>query len=393
MSAIYLDHAATTPMRPEVREAMEPYFSDTFGNPSSIHSWGRGASVALEDARSRIARALGASPGEIHFVRGGTEANNLALLGRADLARRRGGSPVVAISAIEHSSVRDAAAAVEADGGRSLTIPVDRMGRPDAEVLEEAWHAKVSVVSLMWVNNEVGVAPPVEEIARVSTEREVPVHSDAVQAIGKLPVRLDRVPVALATGSAHKIYGPKGVGFLFVREGTEIAPRLFGGGQERKVRPGTEDVAGAVGMARAIELAVEEQEGESERLARLRDRLESLLLQGIPGTVVHGAEARRAPHLLHVGIPDADPQALLMGLDLEGLGVSGGSACSSGSMVSSPVLTALRGNEPLGGLAPVRYSLGRGTRESEIVEAAERTLRVVERLRAVSGRTTRAGMR
>lgn len=394
MQAIYLDHAATTPMRAEVRQAMEPFLSDTFGNASSIHAYGRGARAALDGARDRLATALGVTPAEIFFVRGGTEANNLAVLGRAEVARSEGRKPLVARSTIEHSSVRDCAAAVEAMGGECLTVPVAPSGTLDPEALEEVWRRGAALLSLIWVNNEVGLIPPLQALAVEAATRGVPVHVDAVQAIGKIPVRLDRIPVTLATGSGHKIYGPKGTGFLFARRGTDVAPRIFGGGQERGLRPGTEDVAGAVGLATAVALAVEEQEVEAARLASLRDRLETRLVKGIPGARVHGVEGQRAPHILHVGIPGLEREALLMGLDLEGVAVSGGSACASGSSTTSPVLRALYGTFDRSGdggtrpvlPAPLRFSLGRLTDEATIDDAAERTLRVVERLNRLAAR-------
>ncbi|MEX0979501.1 MAG: cysteine desulfurase family protein [Gemmatimonadota bacterium] len=379
MRAIYLDYAATSPLRPEVRAAMEPCLSDTFGNASSIHSRGRSARAALDRAREQLARALGAAPGEILFVGGGTEANNLAVLGRADLRRGAGQRPFVALSAIEHSSVRGAAEAVEAAGGERLVVPVSPFGIPDAGALEEVWTRKADVLSLIWVNNEVGLVSPVEDVARAGQEQGVPVHADAVQAIGKVPVRLDRVPVALASGSAHKIGGPKGVGFLFVRHGTELAPRVFGGGQERGLRPGTENVAGAVGLAEAVRLAVAEQGDEAKRLEALRVRMELRLLEAVPDARVHGTNGSRAPHLLHLGIPGVDGEALLMSLDLEGVEVSSGSACASGSTEASPVLRALYGRDGTEG-APLRFSLGGGTDERAIDEAVERTVRVIERL-------------
>lgn len=384
MDTIYLDHAATTPLRDEVREAMAPHFADDFGNPSSVHGPGRRASTALEEARETVAGCLGAEPGEIHFVRGGTESDNLAVLGRADRVRlHEGRAPVVVTSAVEHRAVLDAARAVEEEGGRAVTLGVAPSGALDLEALDGALTDAPAVVSVMWVNNEVGLRLPVEEVARRAREAGSVVHSDAVQAVGKVPVRVDEVPVDLLTLTGHKIHGPRSTGVLFVRAGTELRPRLFGGGQERGLRPGTQDVAGAVGMARALDLAVEEREGAAARMAGLRDDLEAELRERIPGLRIHGAEGPRAPHVLNVGVPEVDLESLMVGMDLAGVAVSSGSACSSGAHRTSHVLDALYGADAEG-VAPLRFSLGRTTTADEIARAADATVRTVERIRAAA---------
>ena len=382
MQPIYLDHAATTPLRPEVREAMMPYVEETFGNPSSTHRWGRAAAAALDGARARVAAALGAEPSEVIFVRGGTEGDNLAVLGRFHAALEESGSPLVATTAVEHSAVRDALPEVERLGGRSIRIPVAPDGALDPDVLERVLDdPELSVLSVMWVNNEVGTVFPVPELAARTRAAGAVLHSDAVQAVGKVDVDLREVSVDLLTVTGHKIYGPKGTGALVVRKGTNLAPRIFGGGQERGLRPGTQDVAGAVGLAKAVELAVEEREEEAGRMEGLRDALEALLKERIPGLRVHGADGFRAPHILNVGIPDADPNVLLPALDAEGLAVSAGSACHSGASGVSGVLGAMYGPD-LVGWAPVRYSLGRSTAEEDLEAAARITTTVVDRLRA-----------
>lgn len=380
MTPVYLDHAATTPMRDEVRAAMEPYVSDTFGNPSSVHRWGREASNALEDARERVARCLGASPDEIRFVRGGTESDNMAVLGRADLARRAGRRPLVAVSRIEHRAVLEAAEAVEEDGGEVVRLPVGPDGSLDDDALEACLARRPDVVSVMWVNNEVGIRLPVEEVAERCRSAGVAMHSDAVQAVGTLPVRVDEVPVSLLTATGHKLGGPRSTGILFVRDGTELRPRVFGGGQERGLRPGTEDVAGAVGMAEALERTVDERTETADRLTRLRDRMEAALRDGVPGLRVHGEEATRAPHLLHVGVPEVDVETLLVGLDLAGVAASSGSACSSGARQRSHVLEALYG-ESAREVAPLRFSFGRGTTAEDVDAAADATVRLIGRAR------------
>lgn len=381
---IYLDHAATTPVRPEVREAMAPYLSDVFGNPSSVHRFGRAARAALETARERIAVALGASPGEIYFVRGGTEGNNLALLGRARAAERGGRRPVVAYSAIEHKSVLGAVQEVEARGGEAVRIAVTPSGLVDPEALHAALARRPAVLSVMWVNNEAGMVQDVAAIGGCCREAGVVFHTDGVQALGKVPVRLDAVPVDLATFTGHKIYGPKGLGVLFVRDGVELHPLVHGGGQERGLRPGTEDVASAVGLAEAIVLAVQEQEALALRLAALRQRLETRLRAALPDLVVFGDQAPRAPHILNAGVPGVDLEVLLVTLDLEGIAVSSGSACQSGAVEPSHVLRAMLG-EDAEVPASVRFSLGRFTTADEIDAVADAMVRVVERLRALAG--------
>ena len=382
MEPLYLDYAATTPVRSEVVEAMEPFACAHFANPSSAHAWGRRAHAALAEARERAAAALRAGASEVFFVRGGTESDNLAVLGRAGAVREEGITPLVVRSALEHPAVREAAAAVEAQGGRVKVLGVERDGALDLDALEAVVAEAPALVSVMWVNNEVGTVLPVEEVVRVARARRVPVHSDAVQAVGKVPVAVGDGGPDLLTVTGHKIYGPKGTGLLYVRRGVSVRPLLFGGGQERGLRPGTEDVAGAVGTALALELAVAERPAEATRLAGLRDRLEAILQERIPGLRVHGGGGERAPHISNVGIQGVDQGALLAALDLAGIFVSSGSACNSGATRASAVLKALYGDEAEG-WATVRFSLGRATREEDIVRAALATAAAVERLRSV----------
>lgn len=380
MDPVYLDYAATTPLRPEVRSAMEPFLADDFGNPSSTHRWGRRAQAALEEARATVAEALGARRREIYFVRGGTESDNLAVLGRVEADRSAGRLPHVVTSAVEHKAVLDTARAAEASGARCTILPVDAGGSVSPEALDLALEDGASVLSLMWVNNEVGTVQPMEVLARRAADRGVPVHTDAVQAVGKVPVGVDRVPVSLLSVTGHKIYGPKSTGVLFVRDGTPLGARLHGGSQEGGLRPGTQDVAGAVGMAEALRLAVADQEFFARTRSALRDELEARLRQGIPDLVVHGASGARAPHILSVGIPGVDPEILHVALDMEGLAVSGGSACRSGATELSHVLEAMLGPETPAGV--VRYSLGRTTTRDQVLRASEITLGVVRRLRS-----------
>ena len=384
MSSIYLDHAATTPIRPEVREGMIAILDGDFGNPSSAHGWGRRASARLEDARERVAEAIGADRSEIYFVRGGTESDNMAILGHAEAVRRQGGTPFAVVSAIEHKAVLAAAAEVEARGGRWTTVPVYADGTLDMDALDTALADGASIVSVMTVNNEVGIHLPIEDVVERTQAHRVVFHTDAVQALGKVPVSVQDLPVDLLSLTGHKIYGAKGTGVLFVRRGVDIAPLIFGGGQERALRPGTEDVAGAVGMSIAVDLAVQEQASEAARLRGLRDLLQTRLEDGIAGLRVHGDVATRAPHILNVGIPNVDPETLLAGLDLEGIAASAGSACESGAQAASHVLEALYGR--LEGVAALRFSPGHSTTEDDVIRASEATLRVLERMPRVEAR-------
>lgn len=378
MPSIYLDHAATTPMRAEVREAIEPFCHGEFGNPSSVHRWGRAARAAVEGARERIAAAIGARRDEIVFVRGGTESDNLALIGRvlADRAEGRHGSVVTLVS--EHRAVLDTARSVEFWGGSADILSVDSQGRLDPDALRRALDPRPSVVSAMWVNNETGVVQDLPALCRAAEAAGVPVHTDAVQALGKVPVRVDGLPVDLLSLSGHKIEGPKGAGALFVRKGTRLEPLLRGGGQEQGLRPGTHDVAGAVGLATAVERAVAEQEAAAQTLLARRTRFERRLSALMPAMRVHADSAPRAPHISSVALPGVDPEPLLALLDLEGLAVSSGSACSSGSRRDSHVLRALYGDDPIP--ATLRFSFGRTTTEADVDAAVEITARVAAQL-------------
>jgi len=383
MSSIYLDHAATTPLRREVRDAMAPYFDGVFGNPSSQHRWGREAAEALARARARCAEQLGADPSEIYFTRGGTESDNLAISGLAARFRADGLTPTLVVTAVEHHAVLDAAGqATERGAGRLVVLPVSPDGSVDTEHLDSALAVGPVVTSMMWVNNETGIVLPVPDVATRTCAAGAILHTDAVQAAGKVPIRVDEAPVDLLTLAGHKIYGPKGTGLLFVRRGTYVSPLLHGGGQERGLRPGTEDVAGAVGMATALELAVAEREAEAPRLRALRESLEMLLKGAIPGVNIHGEHAPRAPHVTSVGIPGVDGQALRAALDLEGVAISGGSACSSGSATASHVIAAMYGEDY--SHAVVRFSLGRGTTEEDVSRAAAVTASSVARIRTLS---------
>jgi cysteine desulfurase len=376
-TAVYLDHAASAPLRREAREAILPFLEGRFGNPSSIHRFGREARAALEDARARLARVIGAAPAEVVFTRAGTEADNLAILGRA---RVKPGRPV-AVSAVEHKAVlASAREATDNFDGELYLLEVEGDGVVCMEAVEAALSGFPAVLSVMWANNEVGTLQPVAEVAARCRAAGVAFHSDAVQALGKVPVRVDEVAVDLLAFSAHKVGGPKGVGALYVRRGTRLHPLLFGGGQERGMRPGTEDVAGAAGFAAAAEAAEAERETAMARIGALRDRLEAGLREAVPGLVVNAAGAPRLPTISNVSVPGADPEALLMGLDLEGIAVSSGSACTSGAVDPSHVLTAMGVPAELAGPS-IRFSLGWTTTDAEIDRVLDTFPRVATRVR------------
>ena len=381
---VYLDHAATTPVRPDVLEAMLPYLnSGSFGNPSSAHRFGRAARAGLEQARKEVAAALGAEPSQVVFTSGGTEADNLAVIGAALAARHHGRPMLAAVSAVEHKAVLAAAHQVAHLGGEEIVLAVDSDGLLDQHALEAALARHPAVVSVMWVNNETGVRQPVEEIARRCADAGVLLHSDAVQAFGKVPVALHDLPCTLLTISGHKIGAPKGIGALIVRDRKAVESIIHGGGQQFGIRPGTENVAGAVALGRAAALAASEQSGESARLAALRDSLIERLKALVPDLVVHGLPAPRAPHVLNIGIPGTDSEALLMHLDLAGVAASGGSACSTGAMEPSHVLSAMGVPRALA-LGSIRLSLGHETRAEDLDRVVEVFPKVVEKVRKLS---------
>jgi len=380
----YLDHAATTPVRPEVREAMLPFLDEEqFGNPSSAHRWGRQARAALEAARRGIGEALGAPPASVYFTSGGTESDNLAILGPAVAAREAGRPMSTAVAATEHKAILAAAHQVGHLGGSDTLLPVDSEGVLDLSALDAALAGKPAVVSVMWVNNETGVLQPVEEIAAGCRTAGVLFHTDAVQAVGKVPVWLDRLPGVLATISGHKLGAPKGIGALVVPDRERLSPLIHGGGQQRGLRPGTENVAGAIGLARAVTLAVAELESEAARLAALRDDLERRLRAALPGLVVHGAGAPRAPHILSIAIPGTDSEALLMHLDLAGVAAASGSACTTGAVEPSHVLTAMGVPRDLA-IGTIRLSLGWRSTAADVEQASAITPEVAAKVRRLS---------
>jgi cysteine desulfurase len=384
-SSVYLDYAATTPVRPEVLEAMLPYLTEQgFGNPSSAHRFGRAARAGIEQARREIAGAVGAEPNQVIFTSGGTEADNLGIVGSALAARAHAAPMCVVVSAIEHKAILAAAHAVCALGGREVVLPVESTGRVDLAALDSALAERPAVVSIMWVNNEVGVIQPVREIAQRCRAAGVAFHTDAVQAFGKLPICLSDLPCTLLTLSGHKIGAPKGIGALVVRDRKAVEAIIHGGGQQYGIRPGTENVAGAVALGRAAALAASEQHEEAQRLQRLRDALAEKLKATISDLVVNGEHGDRAPHVLNVSIANADSEALLMHLDLAGVAASSGSACSTGSVEPSHVLVAMGVPRELA-LGAIRFSFGRESTPADVDRAAQVMPEVVAKVRKLSG--------
>ena len=385
---IYLDHAATTPVRPEVFAAMEPFFGPRFGNPSSTHRWGREARAALDEARERVARCLGANPDEICFTSGGTEGDNLAVLGTWRALRPRGRNAVVT-TPIEHKAVLAVAHQAGREGAEERILAVDANGVVERASFDALVRDDVAVCSVMWVNNEIGVVQPVPELAEAAKARGACFHTDAVQAFGKIAIDAATQPFDLLTLSGHKIGAPKGIGAMYIRRGTPLEPLMHGGAQDRGRRPGTENVASAVGLARAAEVAVAEREEEWARLERLRDELEAALVARIPDAVVHARGARRAPHILNLSVPGTDSESLLMALDLAGVAASSGSACQSGSVTPSHVLTAL-GVRPDLASAAVRMSLGALTTDDCVARVSQLFPALIEKARRLSGNVSSA---
>ena len=366
---IYLDHAATTPVREEVFEAMKPFYGARFGNPSSTHRWGREARAALDEARERVGRCLGARADEICFTSGGTEADNLAILGAWRALKAKGRTAVVT-TPIEHKAILGAVHQAAEEGAEERLLGMTPDGVIDPVSFDKLVDERVAVCSMMWVNNEIGSIQPVPELAAKAKQRGALVHTDAVQAFGKIRIDAQTQQFDFLTISGHKFGAPKGIGALFIRRGTHIEPLMHGGTQDRGRRPGTENVAAAVGLARAAELTLAECEAHCARIRKLRDKLEAGILARIPDAVIHGRGAERAPHILNVSVPGTDSESLLMALDLRGIAASGGSACQSGSISPSHVLTAI-GVRPDLASAAIRMSLGVLTTDQSIDRVIE----------------------
>ena len=377
---VYLDHAATTPVDPRVLQAMMPFFSEHPGNASSLHAFGQEARRAVDQARAEVAAAVGARPAEVVFTSGATESDNLAVLGVAFAGQHRGRH--ILTSAIEHHAVLEACHVLEDQGYAVTRVPVDARGVVDPDDVRRALRPDTVLVSVMAANNEIGTLQPVAEIGRLTRERQIPFHSDATQLVGAMPVDVDELGVDLLSLSAHKRYGPKGVGALYVRPGVPLMPLQRGGSHERGRRGGTENVPGIVGLGAALRIAVREMAEEHRRVTALRDRLMRGAL-ALPGAQLNGDPGRRLANNVNLSFDGTDSQSLVMGLDLHGVAASAGSACSSGSMEPSHVLVAL-GLAPQRAASAVRLTVGRTTTDADISYALDALRDVVDRLRAAA---------
>jgi len=381
MKRIYLDNNASTPIAPEVYDAMIPWVRESFGNAASVHWFGQRAKAALEAARRSVASLIGAAPHEMVFTSGGTEADDLAILGIAASSEKPGHHIVT--SAIEHPAVLSACQRMTRQGFEVSYVGVDQEALIDMVELREAVRPETALISVMLANNETGTIQPIREIVEMAHSQGILVHTDAVQAVGKVPVDVEALGADLLSLSAHKIHGPQGIGALYVRQGVELTPLIVGGNQERKRRAGTENVAGAVGFGRAAELAQQDSVMESPRVAALRDRFEQEILSHCPPAQINGSQERRVPNTTNLGFEGIEGDALLVALDMEGVAASMGAACSSGSLEPSHVLRAMKmPKEVLYG--SLRFSLSKFNTQEEIDLAAKIVCRTVDRIRSTS---------
>jgi cysteine desulfurase len=381
----YFDHNATTPVRPEVVEAMLPYLTERFGNASSIHSFGREARQALEESRRKIAGLLNAQPEEFYFTGCGTESDNIALAGV--LLSAREGKNALVTTAIEHSAIINTGRMLQERGFTVKFVGVDHRGVIDLDALRKAVGPDTALVSVMHANNETGVLQPIHEAARIAHEQGALFHTDAVQSAGKIPIDVGHMGIDLLSLSAHKLNALKGVGGLYIRKEIPVTPLMYGGHHEHGIRPGTENVPGAVGFARAAQLASIHMKNEARKLSALRNRLEKGIMDRIPDVVVNGFGASRLPNTTNISFPGVDGEALLMSMDLAGVGLSTGSACSIGEVEPSHVLLAM-GVNPRTATSSLRFSMGWGTTGEGVDHILEVLPPIVERLRGVSAGVT-----
>lgn len=382
MRRVYLDHSATTPVDSEVAQLMMTYYTEKYGNPSSVHTFGQEAKEGLEIAREQVAALIGAQANEITFTSGGTEADNLAILGATDAQRKKGKHIIT--SAIEHHAVLETCEYLEKNGFDLTVIPVDEEGAIDPQAVAQAMRPDTILITIMHANNEVGTIQPIAEIGRIAKEKGIIFHVDAVQSLGKVPIDVKAMNVDLLTMSSHKIYGPKGVGALYIRKGIKLTPRVYGGGQEKKRRSGTENLPGIIGFGKACELAGQRMEKEENQLRVLRDKLIDGILERIDYVKVNGPRGEnRLPNNANVSIKFVEGEALLLSLDMMGIGASSGSACTSGSLDPSHVLLAM-GLDHATAHGSLRFSLGRQNTEEDIDYVLEQLPKIVERLRSMS---------
>ncbi len=378
---VYLDHNATTPVDPQVLEAMLPYYQGKYGNASTLYALGREARIAIDDARERVAELIHAQPAEIYFTSGGTESDNTALKGVAFANWERGNHIIT--SQIEHSAVLDTCRYLEKQGFEVTYLPVDRFGKVHPEQVLKALTARTILISIMHANNEIGTIQPIEEIGVIARERGIYFHTDTVQTFGKLPIDVKRMKIDLLSISAHKIYGPKGIGALYIRKGVNIDPLLHGGEQERKRRAGTENVPAIVGFGKAVELAKKHMKAEAQHLTKLRNQLFEGLQSRVDGITLNGHPVDRLPGTLNISVKYVKGEALLLQLDKQGIYISTGSACASGSIEPSHVLLAL-GMSEQEARNSIRFSLGRENTEEDIAYVLNVFPEVVRKLRGIS---------
>ncbi|MEA1965082.1 MAG: cysteine desulfurase NifS [Candidatus Aerophobetes bacterium] len=390
MKRIYLDYAATTPTHPEVLREMLPYFNEIYGNPSSIYQLAQRAKGAAEEARGKVARLINAKPEEIIFTSGGTEADNLAIKGVAWANEKRGNHTIT--SKIEHHAVLNTCKWLGKEGFKVTYISADKYGMIDLDELKDSLTDKTILISIMHANNEVGTIQPISEISKIARERKIYFHTDAVQTVGKVPLDVRKLGVDLLSLSGHKLYGPKGVGALYIRKGVKTLPLIHGGHHERNRRAGTENVPGIVGLGKACELAVKEMTSEGRRLKVLRNRLYEGLSEQIEEIVLNGHPQNRLPGILNICIKYVEGESMLINLDLEGICASSGSACTSGSLEPSHVLLAM-GIPPEIAHGSLRFSLGEDTTKEDIDRVIEVLPPIVKKLRAMSpfGRKVNSG--
>ena len=388
MQRIYFDHNATTPIHPVVADAMVAALREEFGNPSSVHHFGQRAKALIDRARSSLAALIGADPSEVVFTSGGTESDNVAIRGTADALARSGRRHLVA-SAIEHEAVLNTLKALARSGSDTTLLPVGDTGIASPDDLRAVLRDDTALVSVMHANNEIGTIQPIAELARVAHERGALFHTDAVQTAGKIPTDVHTLGVDLLSLSAHKFYGPKGVGAIWSRRGLRILPIMTGGKQERNRRAGTENVAGIVGMGAAADVARAKMEDEGARVTALRDRLEEGILRAVPRTIVNGARTPRVPNTTDISFDRVEAESLLIALDLEGIAVSTGSACSSGTLEPSHVLKAM-GFPAHRTQNSIRFSLGAANTEADVDRAVAVLPGIVEKLRHLTRTPVRA---
>ncbi|HTM02620.1 MAG TPA: cysteine desulfurase family protein [Vicinamibacterales bacterium] len=388
MPRIYLDHNATTPLAPEVVDRMTAVLRDEFGNPSSVHHFGQRAKAAIDDARSAVAALIGGDPSEVVFTSGGTESDNFAIRGVAEAVEPTGRRHLLS-AAIEHEAVLNTFKALGRRGWATTLLSVDQTGIVSVDAIRNALTDTTALVSVMHANNEIGTIQPVAEIARLAKANGAIVHTDAVQSAGKIPVDVKALGVDLLSISAHKIYGPKGVGALWIRRGLRLQPLLTGGKHERSRRAGTENVAGIVGMGVAAQLARAKMAAEAERLAGLRDRLEEGVLRAVSGTAINGTRSPRVPNTTNISFDRVEAESLLIALDLDGIAVSTGSACSSGTLEPSHVLKAM-GFPPHRTQNSIRFSLGAANTDADVDRVIAVLPGIVEKLRSLTRAPVRA---